>query len=94
MSRFLLALFLGLIASTAFANPTVCSEDPVPPSAKIDKPSAMIPVPAGNAATSHPIASTNTGMSTSAGAGAGAAHVTRPRVISPRWQSLLPGMIR
>ena len=104
MSRVLLALCLSFIATTAFANPTVCSEDPVSPNAKIDKPSAATPVPAGNAATSHPIASTNTSTSTStstsasastsAGTGAGAAHATRPRIISPRWQSLLPGMIR
>ena len=94
MSRVLLALCLSFIATTAFANPTVCSEDPVSPNAKIDKPSAATPVPAGNAATSHPIASTNTSTNTSASTGAGAAHATRPRIISPRWQSLLPGMIR
>ena len=98
MPRALLAIFLSLFATAAFANRTICTEDPAAPSAKADKPVvAATPVVATVPANRAAVAATtpaNATASASTNTNAGAAHLSRPRVISPRWQSLLPGMIR
>ena len=103
MPRALLAIFLSLFASAALANRTICTEDPMTASVKADKPAvAATPVVVATAPASHATvtasAPANTPTPTTATASANtngsATHPSRPRVISPRWQSLLPGMIR
>ncbi len=99
MPRALLAIFLSLFATAAFANRTPCTEDPMAPNAKPDKPAAT-PAPATAPANHAPVAATIATVpgaapaTASANGNGGATHPSRPRMISPRWQSLLPGMIR
>ena len=96
MPRALLAIFMSLFATAAFANRTPCTEDPMAPSAKADKPAAT-PVVASAPANRAPAAATAAtvpGAPATANSNGGVTHPSRPRMISPRWQSLLPGMIR
>ena len=100
MPRALLAIFLGLFATSAFASRTLCTEDPVLPTVKADKSAvaatpvvAAAPVNHASVATTVPVSAPATATA-SANTNGGAAHPSRPRVSSPRWQSLLPGMIR
>ena len=81
MPRALLALFLCLFTMAAFADVPPAgnsADDSTPASPKLDKPNPA--TPAVGDINDHPSVA--------------APHATRPRIISPRWQSLLPGMIR
>ena len=81
MSRFLLAPVLYLFASVAMAGTPVAIDDAVAGSAKPGKAGTVANTPeSDNVAGGHPTA---TPIRTPA-----------PRGVSPRWHSLLPGMIR
>jgi len=81
MPRALLALFLCLFTMAAFADVPPAgnsADDSTPATPKLDKPGTA--TPAAGDINDHPSVA--------------APHAARPRIISPRWQSLLPGMIR
>ena len=79
MSRFLLALCLFLFAATALANSAVAGGDPAGNGVKPGK-AATVSAQDNDAAVS--------------GAAPAAPARSAPRTASPRWHSLLPGMIR
>lgn len=86
MHRVLLVACLSLFATHAFATPTVCSDEPVQPRVKAEV--------ASTTAVTENNTPIHVGTSPATNISVGAAHGARPRIISPRWQSLLPGMIR
>jgi hypothetical protein len=79
MSRFLLALSLTLFATVAMAN-DVANTDDAAAAAKQGK-NAAVAAPQDSDATASPHAAATPTRSSSHG-------------VSPRWHSLLPGMIR
>ena len=81
MSRFLFAPVLYLFASVAMAGTPVAIDDAVAGSAKPGK--------AGTVANAQEIYSVAGGHPAAA-----PVRTTAPRGVSPRWHSLLPGMIR
>jgi hypothetical protein len=84
MSRSLFALCLFLIASTAMAGTPIVADDSTDgadANAKSDKAAATSATPDGDATVGgHPAATP--------------AHGSSSHAVTPRWHSLLPGMIR
>ena len=80
MSRFLLVLSLTLFATAAMANDSSAADDAVAGTAKAGKNTGVTAVQDTDATASPHAAATPSRSST--------------RGISPRWHSLLPGLIR
>lgn len=81
MSRFLTALCLFLFAATAVAGTPVAGDDPADNSVKPVKVATTSSTPDGDATVGgHPVTTP--------------AHSSSPHAVTPRWHSLLPGMIR
>jgi hypothetical protein len=82
MSRYLLALCLSLFAAAALAGTPVASEDNPDAAVKPGKAS----VAGGSTQDSDATASDHPAATP--------AHASTAHAVSPRWHSLLPGMIR
>jgi len=81
MSRFLFALCLFLFAATAMAGTPVASDENADNTAKQGKVATTSSTPDGDATVGgHPVTTP--------------AHGSASHAVTPRWHSLLPGMIR
>jgi hypothetical protein len=98
MSRLLLTSCLCLFATAALAVPPVdkCSKNSAPASPSVAQSRGGIPnTPSATAPTAAPVASADINNHHASTGAASTQHAaSQPRIISPRWQSLLPGMFR
>lgn len=88
MPRALLALLLCLFAANVMANPASAGNDDACPAPKAAK--TMAPAGNNNDADADPQHSGSATPTTRVPSG----RVGTPRIASPRWHSMLPGMFR
>ncbi|KFN42651.1 hypothetical protein [Arenimonas oryziterrae] len=92
MSRVLLTLLLCLFAAGAMANPPASTEENCP-APKAGKSASPAPGNDNDGTVTGTGATGTTGHTDSASPSARVRTAT-PRVVTPRWHSLLPGMFR
>jgi hypothetical protein len=97
MSRLLLTSCLCLFATAALAVPPVdkCNKISTPASPSVAQSRGGIPnTPSATAPTATPVSTADINNHHSGSGATSTTHAAQPRIISPRWHSLLPGMFR